>query len=558
MSTSTDILGHPKGLFVCFATEMWERFSYYGMRALLILYLTKHWEFTDAKSYLIYGAYTSLVYIMPVFGGMLADRVLGSKKAVTFGAILLVLGHFGMAFEGQGGISTKELLFTPDVWNIAVYSINITREFLYEQIFFLSLALIISGVGFLKPNISTMVGALYKEGDPRRDSGFTIFYMGINIGAFTATLLCGYLGEEIGWAYGFGAAGIGMLLGLIIFLGGQRYLEGLAEPPSNEYKKSFYINNLKLPFTKETSSYILGVIMVIVAWFLVQNQEIVGSLLGVFGGICIAFWLGYSLMKCTPVERDRLLAVGVLILFSLIFWALFEQAGSSLNILTDRGIDRTIFSYSLYVPEVWNISVYSAGWEIPASMFQSLNAGFIFTLAPFFAILWVALAKRNIEPSTPMKFALGIIFVGLGFLVLVYGMNSSNGLQTGLIWIVMIYLLHTIGELFLSPVGLSSVTKLSPQRIVGMMMGMWFLASAAGNFVAGLIARATSSASSQVNASNEIPRPAILQETIETFTVAQKNGFVDVYLNVGLLAIGFGVLLAILTPLIKRLMHGTS
>ena len=195
MHTSSDILGHPKGLFVCFATEMWERFSYYGMRALLILYLTKHWEFSDAASYLIYGAYTSLVYIMPVFGGMLADQILGSKKAVTYGAILLVFGHLGMTVESN------------------------------EQIFYLSLALIVSGVGFLKPNISTMVGALYEEGDPRRDSGFTIFYMGINIGAFTATLLCGYLGEEIGWAWGFGAAGIGMLLGLIIFLWGQNILK---------------------------------------------------------------------------------------------------------------------------------------------------------------------------------------------------------------------------------------------------------------------------------------------------------------------------------------------
>ena len=187
MNTTTDFLGHPKGLFVCFATEMWERFSYYGMRALLILYLTKHWEFTDATSYLIYGAYTSLVYIMPVFGGMLADQILGSKKAVTYGAILLVFGHLGMTVESN------------------------------EQIFYLSLALIVSGVGFLKPNISTMVGALYEEGDPRRDSGFTIFYMGINIGAFTATLLCGYLGEQVGWAYGFGAAGIGMLAGLVVF-----------------------------------------------------------------------------------------------------------------------------------------------------------------------------------------------------------------------------------------------------------------------------------------------------------------------------------------------------
>ena len=488
---TSQFLGHPAGLFVCFLTEMWERFSYYGMRALLIFYLTKHWEFSDASSYLIYGAYTSLVYIMPVFGGMLADQVLGSKKAVTYGAILLVLGHTGMTVESE------------------------------VQIFYLSLALIISGVGFLKPNISTLVGALYEEGDPRRDSGFTIFYMGINIGAFSATLLCGYLGETYGWAYGFGAAGIGMLFGLVIFLFGQPYLQGLAGPPSNLYKeKNFGISN-------ENWAYISGILMVLVSWFLVQNQQLVGSLLGGFGAICIGGWLFYTLLKCPPIERDRLIVVGILILFSLMFWALFEQAGSSLNILTDRGVDRSLL-----------------GWTVPASMFQSLNALFIFTLAPFFAMLWIALAKRNIEPSTPLKFAIGIIFVGLGFLVLVAGMESSDGVQTAVIWIILIYLLHTLGELCLSPVGLSSVTKLSPQRIVGVMMGMWFFASAAGNYVAGLIARATSSNS--------------MSATNEPFDLVQKASFVEVYTNVGLMAVGCGIVLALITPILKRLMHGAS
>ena len=494
MSTTSDFLGHPKGLFVCFATEMWERFSYYGMRALLILYLTKHWEFSDATSYLIYGAYTSLVYIMPVFGGMLADQILGSKKAVTYGAILLVFGHLGMTVENS------------------------------EQIFYLSLALIVSGVGFLKPNISTMVGALYEEGDPRRDSGFTIFYMGINIGAFTATLLCGYLGEQVGWAYGFGAAGIGMLFGLMIFLWGQKYLEGLAEPPSKKYLEK--VPGMK-GITYEYWAYMSGILMVVATWFLVQNSQLVGQLLGGFGVVFIGAWLLYALFRCDSEERDRLIVVGILILFSLIFWALFEQAGSSLNILTDRGVDRVIF-----------------GWEVPASMFQSLNAGFIFTIAPLFAMLWIALAKRNMEPSTPIKFSIGIILVGLGFLALVYGMKSSEGLQTGVLWIILIYLLHTLGELCLSPVGLSSVTKLSPQRIVGFMMGMWFFASAAGNYVAGLIAKATASESSG--------------NSSEIFDIVQKQSFMDVYTDVGLMAIGCGILLAVITPILKKLMHGTN
>ena len=494
MSTTSDFLGHPKGLFVCFATEMWERFSYYGMRALLILYLTKHWEFSDATSYLIYGAYTSLVYIMPVFGGMLADQILGSKKAVTYGAILLVFGHLGMTIENS------------------------------EQIFYLSLALIVSGVGFLKPNISTMVGALYDEGDPRRDSGFTIFYMGINIGAFTATLLCGYLGEQVGWAYGFGAAGIGMLFGLIIFLWGQKYLEGLAEPPSKKYLEQ--VPGLK-GITYEYWAYMSGILMVVATWFLVQNSQLVGQLLGGFGVVFIGAWLLYALFRCDPEERDRLIVVGILILFSLIFWALFEQAGSSLNILTDRGVDRVIF-----------------GWEVPASMFQSLNAGFIFTIAPLFAMLWIALAKRNMEPTTPIKFSIGIILVGLGFLSLVYGMKSSEGLQTGVFWIILIYFLHTLGELCLSPVGLSSVTKLSPQRIVGFMMGMWFFASAAGNYVAGLIAKATASESSG--------------NSSEIFDSIQKQSFMDVYTDVGVIAIGCGILLAVITPILKKLMHGAN
>ena len=504
MHTSSDILGHPKGLFVCFATEMWERFSYYGMRALLILYLTKHWEFSDAASYLIYGAYTSLVYIMPVFGGMLADQILGSKKAVTYGAILLVFGHLGMTVESN------------------------------EQIFYLSLALIVSGVGFLKPNISTMVGALYEEGDPRRDSGFTIFYMGINIGAFTATLLCGYLGEEIGWAFGFGAAGLGMFFGLMIFLWGQKYLEGLAEPPSEKYKEKM------AGISYENWAYITGIVMVVSTWCLVQNSELVGQILGGFGIIFIGAWLFYALFKCDPKERDRLIVVGILILFSIIFWALFEQAGSSLNILTDRGVNRVIF-----------------GWEVPASMFQSINAGFIFTIAPLFALLWIALAKRNLEPSTPVKFGIGTIFVGLGFLALVFGMNYSEGLETAVIWIILIYLLHTLGELCLSPVGLSSVTKLSPQRIVGFMMGMWLFASATGNYAAGLIAKATGGGEKTIgwwmmkkSENSEI--------SFTTFNIIQKNGFIDVYFNVGLIACACGIFLILVTPALKKLLHGSN
>ena len=522
MNTTTDFLGHPKGLFVCFATEMWERFSYYGMRALLIFYLTDHWDFTRDNAYVLYGAYTSLVYMMPVIGGMLADRFLGSRKSVTYGAILLVLGHGLMAYEES------------------------------EQLFYLALALIISGVGFLKPNISTMVGALYADGDKRRDSGFTIFYMGINIGAASASLLCGYLGKEFGWAYGFGAAGIGMLFGLIVFLWGQKFLDGHAEPPSDDYKKEY------LGISYEYWCYISGLFMVAVCWILIQYQNVVGGSLAALGSIAIIFWIYYSLRKCDPIERDKLLSVGVLVLFSLVFWALFEQAGSSLNILTDRGVNTAI-----------------GGWEVPAPMFQSLNAIFIFTLAPFFAYLWIALSKRNIEPSIPVKFAFGLFFVGLGFLLLVIGMSgdsSSNltsdgvevALKTSVFWIFVIYLVHTIGELCLSPVGLSSVTKLAPQRIVGIMMGMWFLASAAGNFVAGLVAKATSTEEYRALVDqfdkykdSENPAEVALYENMP-YTTIEKTGFIDAYTTVGWGAIGFAVLLLILSPLLVKMMHGTK
>lgn len=502
-SSPKTFFGHPRGLVICFTTELWERFSYYGMRALLIFYLTQHFLFTDGQAFLIYGAYTALVYVMPVIGGILADRYLGARKAVCFGAILLVMGHFGMAFEGPATVAGTE------------------RDPFYLQAFYLSLALIITGCGFLKANISTIVGNLYEEGDPRRDGGFTIFYMGINIGAFFSSLLCGWLGQTYGWSYGFGLAGIGMLFGLLVFLRGQDLLEGHAEPPNEtELKKPFLAG-----LSREILIYIGGIIAVLVVWQLVQHQKMVGNLLMGSGGIMLAAVLGYSFFKCTPVERDRMLTASALIIFSVLFWALFEQAGSSLNLFADRIVDRTLF-----------------GWEIPASMFQSLNAFFIFTLAPLFAILWVRLNKRGIEPSTPVKFSLAIFLVGLGFLVLVFGINSFSGDgKPGMIWLVLIYLLHTIGELCLSPVGLSMITKLSVARVMGMMMGVWFLASAAANYIASLIASLTGAHTQNGD---------VVDQAQATAKV------LDVYTNVGWLAVGVSILLLLLAPVLRKGMHG--
>jgi proton-dependent oligopeptide transporter, POT family len=548
------ILGHPKGLFVLFFAEMWERFSYYGMRALLIFYLTKHWLFSDEKSGVIYGAYTALVYITPVLGGYLADRYLGQRKAVLYGAVLLTFGHFLMGFEGSGGQDASAL-----------------------NVFWLALAFIIVGSGFLKANISVIVGQLYPRTDIRRDGAYTIFYMGINLGAAIGALLCGYLGETYGWSYGFGAAGVGMLLGLIVFIWGKPLLLGRGEAP-DPARLASSVAGIKL----EWLIYLTGLVAVVICWWLVQNQAVVGTLLGIAGTILVLYVLGIATFKFVygsfeaaprvPLmlfglggvlsivafvgmfleafseqmaqnialggfglsllvvvwqcfgkpnhDRDRIFAAMFLIIGSILFWALFEQAGSSLNLLTDRHVDRSIF-----------------GWAPKASQFQSLNAIYIVLLAPLFAWLWTAMARKGIEPSTPAKFGLAIVQLGLGFLVLVAGAASvGSGALIPVVFIFLIYLLHTTGELCLSPVGLSAMNRLAPAHMASLIMGTWFFASATGNFVAGLIAAATGSE----KAGGENVGPEVVMA---------------VYSQIGWIAIGVGVAVIVISPLIKRLMH---
>ncbi|MEM1133113.1 MAG: peptide MFS transporter [Pseudomonadota bacterium] len=476
-------LGHPKGLYVLFFAEMWERFSYYGMRALLIFYLTKHWLFSDSESGVIYGAYTALVYITPVLGGYLADRYLGQRKAVMFGAVLLTLGHLFMAFEGEPAVGHSD--------NPVIY------------IFWLALALIIVGSGFLKANISVIVGQLYPRTDTRRDAAYTIFYMGINLGAAIGSLLCGYIGETYGWAYGFGLAGIGMLLGLVVFMWGKPLLLGRGEPPK--------------PLAKNTewTMYAIGIGMVGICWAAIQFQDLVGYVLGGFGGALVLYVLFIAVVKLPSEERDRIFAAMFLILTSIVFWALFEQAGSSLNLFTDRHVDRG---------------------GVPASTFQSINAIYIILLAPVFAIVWQFLGQKGLEPSAPFKFGLGVVQVGLGFLVLVWGANAV-GLEnaTPVIFIFLIYLLHTTGELCLSPVGLSAMNRLAPAHMASLIMGTWFFASATGNFAAGLIAAATGA-------------EGVGEE-------AGKQVVLDVYSTVGLYAVGIGIGVLVVSPLIKKLMH---
>ncbi len=478
----TEVIGHPKGLFLLFMAEMWERFSYYGMRALLIFYLIQHWMFAEDKAYVIYGAYTALVYIAPVVGGYLADQFIGQRKAVLFGAVLLTIGHFFMAFEGGGGQDDPMI-----------------------NVFWLALALIIVGSGFLKANISVIVGQLYERTDIRRDPAYTIFYMGINVGAATASIICGFLGQTYGWEYGFGLAGVGMLIGLIFFIVGKPLLLGKGEPKDPS----------KIAGGKEWAIYGAGLAMVALCWLAIQYQDLVGAVLGIFGGALVLYVLYTAVAKLVPEERDRIFAAMFLILVSIVFWALFEQAGSSLNVFTDRHVDTQ---------------------GVNASMFQSINAIYIVLLAPLFAMLWQGLASKGAEPSTPMKFGLAVIQVGLGFLVLVWGAESAGiNVPTPVIFIFLIYLLHTTGELCLSPVGLSAMNRLSPGHMASLIMGTWFFASATGNFAAGLIASATGG-------------DGVGEE-------AGKQLVLDVYSTVGWYAVGIGVAVMVISPLVKRLMH---
>lgn len=443
-------LGHPRALFMLFFAEMWERFSYYGMRAILVFYLTKHFLFAKDPAYAIYGAYTSMVYITPVIGGYLADKYLGARKAVLAGGILISIGHLLIALmEGPQG-----------------------QQGQYLDGFYLGLAFIIVGTGFLKANISVLVGQLYDRADVRRDGAFSIFYMGINLGAFSGPLLVGYLGERVGWSYGFGAAGVGMLLGLVVFVLCRGALHDVGRPAQPELLSA----RTALGLSREWLIYLCAIAAVGVSWLLVRDEGTVGTLLLACFGLTFLYIFYRALFTLPKVDRNRVFAALYLILLCPIFWALFEQAGSSLNVFTDERVDRHIF-----------------GWEMPASWFQSVNSFWIITLAPLFGAMWVWLGKRGLEPSAPLKFAFGMIQIGLGFLVLIWGAGHGDAM-TPMIFVVLLYLLHSTAELCFSPVGLSSMTRLSVGSMVGLMMGTWFLGTAAGNFLAARIAQQTEGA----------------------------------------------------------------
>ena len=488
--------GHPRGLYTLFFSEMWERFCYYGMRALLTLYLIKSLAMGDAEAFGIYGAYTALVYAAPVLGGRIADRLLGYRNAVVLGGILMCIGEF-------------LILGGTDTW------------------LYVGMGAIIVGNGYFKANISTIVGKLYADDDPRRDSGFTIFYIGINVGALLATTVCAEVGNIYGAQYGFALAGFGMILGTLTFWLGRKNYEHAAMPPDPEKLKSpAYLGLNWHQFTIAASLLAIPVL-----YLLIVNNWIVGYLLA-----ATAVYVVYSLIaeaiKDGNVARDRMLMMIVMFAFNIVFWACFEQAGTSLTLFAERNVDRHLF-----------------GWEMGAATTQFFNPAFILIFGSIFSIMWIKLTEAGRNPSIPMKFGLGIIQLGLGYLV-VYGIQSlglvSPEFKMPLFTLVFLYMLHTTGELFLSPIGLSMVTKLAPKRMTGTAMGGWFLSFAGANYVAAILAKATGT---EEGHGGEAAAAA-------TDAASTLSTYVDVYTQMGLITVGIGLLLVLLSRPLNKLTHG--
>ena len=459
----TGFFGHPRGLSTLFFTEMWERFSYYGMRAILILFMTTPMlqgglEWDTAKAGAVYGTYTALVYLMALPGGWIADRILGLRRSVFLGGVVIMMGHILLAIPGS------------------------------EMFFFLGLLCVVLGTGLLKPNISALVGQLYSQDDVRRDAGFSIYYMGINLGAFLSPLVCGWLAQAesfqqmlagwgispaSSWHWGFGAAAVGMGLGLVQYLvtghymgdAGQVALGAGDQAEQAATRRKFWIG------VAATVAAVAALVMMARQGLLTFTAELVATAFGWLLAVIVVGFFAWLFMASTwtPAERKRLIVIAVLFFGAAVFWSAFEQAGSTLNLFADRSIRTSVF-----------------GMTFPASWFQSLNALYIVLLAPVFAALWVKLGPR--DPSSPTKFAVGLFFLAAGFAVMVgAAVAARNGEQVSPMWLALTYLLHTIGELWLSPVGLSAMTKLAPARVTGLMMGVWFLATSVGNYVGGQI-----------------------------------------------------------------------
>lgn len=638
-----DFLGHPKGVYVCFFTEMWERFSFYGMKALLLLYLTKYHLFGDRAGLDLLGAYGGLVYCIPVIGGVLADRWLGMRKAVVFGGILLCLGHLGMAFEGHAASNVGG---------------HIVRDEGALRITYLSLALIIMGVGFLKPNISTIVGMLYAENDPRRDSGFSLFYAGINLGALFASLVCGFIGEVYGWKYGFGAAGIGMLVGLAMFLWGQKYLHGHAEPPAPETLHErvmglprewliyaiavvgifpiawlmkavtviqlgptlittvFYVvltalvgicwsiwYSLRRGDDNRVSSYLpsmlaFGVVALLVNWlatragvlqFFIEETSLALALMCVVFLVIAVWFVWFVIRKCDQVQAQKMSTLIVLIFMALVYFTLYEQTYGSWVTFTDRMLTKDIVP-SLVVqggtPIPWSIAslllaplsfVVAARMSdrnpsstAPRTLFIAvvvvmlvflvrdcvvlpqtagsltyLGAIFLVLLAPIFAALWAWMDRRGVDPSKPVKSAVGLAFAGLSFIPLAWAAQQVgiSGQMASVWWLVLAYLVLEIGEMCLSPVGLSAVTQLAMPRVMSLMMGTWFLATAFSETLAALFGKL---------AAIEVPEGEVMD-------IAEASAkYAHLFWLMTWIGLGCAIAAFLAAPLLRRMMHGVK
>jgi POT family proton-dependent oligopeptide transporter len=576
--------GHPRQLARLFTTEMWERFGYYGMRALLTLYLTKHFLFSDQQATGLYGGYTALVYLTPLVGGLLADQFLGSKRSVKFGAIIMAIGYFTLAFGGSPAkpyatINGQRYEVVVDHFVDRPTSDPQEARYLIDQgkklqirgnedgsislldngteakhlpkgsleaggernpltlaVMLIALSLISVGNGFFKPNISTIVGTLYEQGDRRRDSGFTIFYMGINLGSILGQVACPILADWLGWWAGLGLAGVGMTIAYLLmqFDGGR--LAGYGERPPNAPNRDIVIyigaliavpvvvflfsNLMNTPPAAEGSGFV---------GYLASLSLMAKLLFGTFV-ISVPAILAWSFAKGTRQEAQMMTAAMVLIVFNVFFWTLFEQAGSSLTLFADRNTDRSVFGL----------------FSISAPQTQNFNPICIVLFAPLMSMLWTGLARRGLEPSIPVKFAIALIGVGAGFLFLVFGSTFAgpgNNFQVGLWWLAGLYLIHSLAELCISPVGLSMITKLSIARVVGLMMGVWFLSISVAQYFAGLVAQFASVETVGGQVTN-------LKVSLDTYT--------GTFTTIAYIAIAAGVVLFLLSWPLQKWMHGVK
>lgn len=565
-SRHDEFFGHPKGLYVCFFTEMWERFSFYGMKALLLLYLLKYHLFTDDAGYDLLGAYGGLVYAMPVIGGVLADRYLGMRKAVVLGGVLLVLGHLGMAYEGHQARTVNGA---------------VERDEGALQVFYLSLSLIIMGVGFLKPNISTIVGKLYPQNDPRRDSGFTLFYAGINVGALLSALICAFLGETYGWKYGFGAAGVGMIAGLVMFVWGQKYLYGHAESRHPERLRERVAG-----LSREVWIYLGSAAGALVIWQLIQRTWTVHGAMHLIAAAFLGWFLWFAIAKCDKVQREQMVSLVLMIVGVLIFFTMYEQTYGSWVTFSDRLLTKDMFPsltgngstlpWSLFLLAASPFLMIAAlkasdkgnaplartlvalmvvGLAITcfhdvvlvpqtAGSLTFLGAFFIVVLSPIFAWLWPWLEKRGKNPSKPTKIAIGLIVAGLSFLPLALAAQAAAGGQMASVWwLVLGYFVLEIGEMCLSPIGMSAVTQLSVARVISLMMGGFWLATAYSELLAAQFGKL---------ASLEIPEGA----TLDFATASAK--YAELFQLMTWIGVGSGVAFLVIAPLLRKWMHGVK